>query len=282
MLLKTALDRRLWPVRLDPAQFQSAVVNLAINARDAMPEGGRLIIETRNFALDGTFLSEDLGLKLGDYVAVSITDTGRGMPPEVIDRVFEPFFTTKPVGAGTGLGLSMVYGFIKQSGGDITIYSEVGKGTTVNLYVPTHVEGPPREVAKETEAVSQEAGGGRVILVVEDNLQILSLTCTRLEALGFATEFAIDGQSAIRILAEHPEIVLVLTDLVIPGGMSGYEIAQHVQDHYPNTKVVLTSGYAEELINADKLDDRKLILLRKPYRQALLAQTLHAALVTSR
>lgn len=276
--LKTVHASDGWTVKLDPAQFQSAIVNLAINARDAMPEGGQLVIESRNFAIDGKYLPEDMGMIGGDYVAVSITDTGRGMPPEIVDRVFEPFFTTKPPGAGTGLGLSMVYGFIKQSGGDVKIYSDVGKGTTISLYVPCHSSSTGAEAVQDPVPVTSEKGENRVILVVEDNLQVLALTCRRLEALGYLTITAVDGPSALRALRENPQIALVLTDLVMPGTMSGYDVAQYVAEYHPSTPVVLTSGYAEELINADKLDAHHLILLRKPYKQAILAQTLKIAL----
>lgn len=279
ILLTKVLSDIPWHVKLDPSQFQSAIVNLVINARDAMPDGGRLIIETKNFTLDGSFLSEDLGLKIGDYVAISITDTGRGMPPEIVERVFEPFFTTKPIGAGTGLGLSMVHGFIKQSGGNIKIYSEISKGTTVNLYVPCSIHAAPTEVTLQTKPFEHSDDNGRLILVVEDNLPVLTLTCARLEAIGYKTLSAPDGPAAIIIMRDRPEIDLVLTDLVMPGNLSGYEIAQHVHENFPHMKVVLTSGYAEELINADKLTAHNLTLLRKPYRQALLAQTIQSALM---
>lgn len=278
--LKTFLGEDAWKVRVDPAQFQSAIVNLAVNARDAMPGGGRLVIETRNIELDGTSFPEKLGMTIGDYVAVSIVDSGCGMPAEILERLVEPFFTTKAPGAGTGLGLSMVYGFIKQSGGEISIDSELGKGTTVNLYLPRYTGSITETNEQESAGLAAVPGGNRVILVVEDNHQLLTLTCRRLEMLGYVTLKALDGPSAVRILQQHPEIVLVLTDLVMPGGMSGYEVAQHVCEHYPAITVVLTSGYAEELVNSDTLEANNLILLRKPYRQAQLAQTIQSALGT--
>ncbi|OIQ26966.1 MAG: hypothetical protein BM562_15825 [Alphaproteobacteria bacterium MedPE-SWcel] len=275
--LKTVLCGDPWVVRVDPTQFESAIVNLAVNARDAMPEGGRLMVETCNVALDEDYLADELGLPRGDYVQVSVTDTGSGMTEEVIRRVFEPFYTTKEVGEGTGLGLSMVYGFGKQSGGHVTIYSELLKGTTVNLYLPRHRDSPAGTEEKVTETV-QHSATGRTILVVEDDDRVRRLTRARLEALGHIVLEAIHGPAAIAVLAENTGIDLVFTDLVMPGGMSGYEVAEHVQETRPEVRVLLTSGYAEELMNGEKLADRNLRLLRKPYRQIDLAEAINAVL----
>ncbi|MEP1328466.1 PAS domain S-box protein [Pseudophaeobacter sp.] len=275
--LQTVLSPAPWAVRVDPTQFESAIVNLAVNARDAMPRGGKLIVETRNVALDEDYLAEELGLTKDDYIQISVTDTGSGMPEKVIRRVFEPFYTTKDVGEGTGLGLSMVYGFGKQSDGHVTIYSELDKGTTVNLYLPRHRDSSAVSEEQEAELQPQSATGG-TILVVEDDERVRRLTRARLEALGYRVLEAIHGPAAIEVLAEQTDIDLVFTDLVMPGGMSGYEVAQHVQDTRPDIKVLLTSGYAEELMNGDKLTERSLKLLRKPYRQAALAEAIKGAL----
>ena len=275
--LSTALSDEPWQVKIDPAQFESALVNLAVNGRDVMPDGGRLMIETRNLPLDESFIADELGLDLGDYVQISVSDTGLGIPVDIIDRVFEPFFSTKDVGKGTGLGLSMVYGFTKQSGGHITIYSELNKGTTVNLYLPRH-----HDVSEKAQKVSLDAAPARpateTILVVEDNDRVRRLTVARLEALGYRILEAVDGPAAVEMLAAHPDVELVFTDLVMPGGMTGYDVARHVQETYPETRVLLTSGYAEELMNGDKLSERGLKLLRKPYRQATLTDAIRETL----
>lgn len=275
--LETVLSDDPWLVKVDPTQFESAIVNLAVNARDAMPDGGRLIIETRNMSLDEDYIADELDLHPDDYVQISVTDTGTGMPTEVIRRVFEPFYTTKDVGEGTGLGLSMVYGFGKQSGGHVTIYSELRKGTTVNLYLPRHQDEAAMSDKEEVEPALEAAHGG-TILVVEDDERVRRLTRGRLEALGYHVLEAMHGPAALQVLSEHEDVDLVFTDLVMPGGMSGYEVAQHVQDTRPEVKVLLTSGYAEELMNGDKLSARKLKLLRKPYRQAALADAISGAL----
>lgn len=275
--LKSVLSTDPWLVKVDPTQFESAIVNLVVNARDAMPSGGRLVLETRNMALDEDYVADEIGLRPDDYVQISVTDTGTGMPEDVIRRVFEPFYTTKDVGEGTGLGLSMVYGFGKQSGGHVTIYSELRKGTTVNLYLPRFQEASDMTDERPSTPSSKSAGEG-TILVVEDDERVRRLTRGRLNALGYHVLEAEHGPAAIQIIGEHGKIDLVFTDLVMPGGMSGYEVAEHVQENFPGVKILLTSGYAEELINADKLLARNLKLLRKPYRQVALADAINSAL----
>jgi len=273
--LSNALTPRLWPTRIDPSQVESALVNLSVNARDAMPEGGRLIIETSNVSVDGP-MSEDIeGLAPGDYVRLSVADTGQGMPPEVRERAFEPFFTTKETGRGTGLGLSMIYGFAKQSGGLATIYSEIGRGTTVNIYLPRHGSAEPqRDVADE----GGSAQGGKTILVVEDDPRVRRLTVNRLEALGYATLVASDAHEALAIMNGGAGPDLVFTDLVMPGGLSGYELAHRVAAQWPDLPVLLTSGYADELVRRDADAISHLKVLSKPYRQADLAKAIADAL----
>jgi signal transduction histidine kinase len=197
--LSTLLAPDLWKTCADSCQFQSAIVNLAINARDAMPKGGRLIVETRNMTVEAERFGADPELKRGDYVQLSVSDTGMGMPAEVRDRVFEPFFTTKEKGRGTGLGLAMVYGFAKQLGGHATIYSEVGHGTTVNLYLP-RAGGSPVERRASQGAAPPDSGSRRVILLVEDDERVRQLTVTRLKMIGHDVIEARDGLEALNIL----------------------------------------------------------------------------------
>jgi PAS domain S-box-containing protein len=271
--LSTVLAPDLWRVKTDPTQAESALVNLAINARDAMPKGGKLIVETRNAEMDEIRSGSNIELPRGDYVRISVSDTGAGMSAEVKDRAFEPFFTTKTRGHGTGLGLSMVYGFAKQSGGHVAIYSEVGHGTTINIYLP-RAAGPA--AVNETE-IQTETGTGqsRIILVVEDDDAVRNLTVTRLRTLGYQVHEAPDGISAMKLLENGLKIDLLFSDLVMPGGVSGYDVARKAREIDPGIRVLLTSGYAEDLVRAENLGDLK--LLRKPYRLADLRQALNAA-----
>ena len=203
------------------------MLNLAINARDAMPGGGNLIIETGNAVLDETYAATHDDVTAGNYVLLSVTDTGAGMTPEVLSHVFEPFYTTKDVGEGSGLGLSMVCGFAKQSGGHITIYSEPGKGTTVSLYLPrTRAEAESSKVAPEAEA---PRGSGETVLVVEDDKDIRAIVAAMLEDTGYRVRDAPDGAAGLALLEETPDIDLLITDMVLPGGMSGRDLAAEAE-----------------------------------------------------
>ncbi len=274
--LSTAIMPDLWPVRADPRQIENAVLNLAINARDAMPNGGRLVIEVRNAILDADYVELEPGLQPGRYVLLTVTDNGTGMSDDVLARVFDPFFTTKKKGRGSGLGLSMIYGFAKQSGGHITIYSEVGKGTTVGLYLPSYeAEASPEEPTEEDDAV---AGSGERILVVEDDEKVLRLTISRLRSLGYQVETAASGDEALAVLAGDASYDLVFTDLVMPGRTSGLDLAHHVRRSAPGLPLLLTSGYSEDLTNPDELDALGVALLRKPYRLRDLALAIRQAL----
>src|SRR5262245_17314420 len=275
--LSTSLARDVWATRADPGQFQSAIVNRAVNARDAMPQGGKLVVETRNLVFDQEH-AEFHELKAGEYVQLSISDTGTGMPPEVRDRVFEPFFTTKEKGRGTGLGLAMVYGFVKQSGGHVTIYSEVGHGTTINLYFPRADGGATPQVADPRKAVT-DARARETVLVVEDDARVRQLTVKRLKRIGCQVLEAPDGPSARDVLRRGTHVDLLFTDLVMPGGLSGREVAIRAREMKPGIKVLLTSGYAEELVQGDALQRQHLKVLRKPYQQAELAAALRDVLV---
>jgi CheY-like chemotaxis protein len=246
---------------------------MAVNARDAMPQGGKLVVETRNMVFDKEHADFQVDLKPGEYVQLSISDTGTGMPPEVRDRVFEPFFTTKEKGRGTGLGLAMVYGFVKQSGGHVTVESEIGHGTTINLYFPRADGGPRSRIANRRNADS-DAQARETVLVVEDDGRVRQLTVKRLKLIGYQVLEAADGPSALEILRRGADVDLLFTDLVMPGGLSGREVAIRARDMKPGIKVLLTSGYAEELVHGDALQRERLKVLRKPYHQAELVVAL--------
>jgi PAS domain S-box-containing protein len=275
--LSTALAPDLWPTTADPGQVESAVLNLVLNARDAMPDGGRLVIETFNATVDAADVASNPGMAAGDYVVLSVADTGHGMPAEVHARAFEPFFTTKGAGKGSGLGLATIYGFARQSGGNVTIYSEVGKGTTVNLYLPR----AGRRTEEEAGAAAKPAvdtGRGETVLVVEDDERVRRLTALRLKELGYRVLEADHGAAALAALADTPDIDIVFSDLVMPGGISGFDLARRVRERYPGTRVILTSGYSAELLNQADVAELDLKVLRKPYRQVELARAFRAAL----
>jgi PAS domain S-box-containing protein len=268
--VSTSLQDGLWEIRADPHQFQSAIINMAVNARDVMPSGGRLIVETHNVVLDQGHVDFLPELTPGGFVQVSISDTGSGMSPEVRDRVFEPFFTTKEKGRGTGLGLAMVYGFVKQSGGHITVYSEVGHGTTFTLYFPRSEDIAERDAGSD-EAPQTHAGAREIVLIVEDDERVRRLTAMRLKMLGYGVIEASDGPSALEVLKRTDVVDLVLTDLVMPGGLTGHDVALRAREIRPGIKVLLTSGYSEELAHEGDLQREALKVLRKPYRQGDLA-----------
>ena len=277
--LQISLTEGLWLATADPGQLESALLNLAVNARDAMPNGGRLVIETCNQTIDDNYALQEIGLKAGQYVRISVSDDGFGIAKETLPKVFDPFFTTKPTGKGTGLGLSMVYGFAKQSGGHITIYSEEDVGSTVNLYLPRQtgisVGGTKIEAEIEPE---ETVGGDEAILVVEDEQKVRALITKRLELLGYRVEAVADGRQAIDALKRRDDFQLVLTDLVMPGGISGYDLAEYVMANHKSVRLLLTSGYAEDLVNGKKLTSFKLPLLRKPYSQSRLSEAVRNAL----
>jgi PAS domain S-box-containing protein len=265
------LSTDLWPVLADPTQVESALANLAINARDAMPGGGRLTIETANKHLDERYAAENVEVEPGDYVMLAVSDTGTGIPPEVLGRVFEPFFTTKPHGKGTGLGLSMVYGFVKQSRGHVKIYSEVGHGTTVRLYLPRAGSGPVLSATGPLVAL-HDAVPDATILLVEDNAEVRDVTARQLTELGYRVVEAKDGPSALEILRQGRPIDLLFTDMVMPGGMTGADLAGEARNLRPDLKVLFTSGFAEASVQSGLPPDAKRNLLSKPYRKRDLAR----------
>jgi two-component system, cell cycle sensor histidine kinase and response regulator CckA len=268
--LKLADD--ICPAMADPAQVESALVNLAVNARDAMPAGGVLVLETANKHLDEQYAAENAEVSAGDFVMMAVTDTGTGMPPEIVDRVFEPFFTTKETGKGTGLGLSMVYGFAKQSGGHVKIYSEVGHGTTIRLYLPRAqecaavVEERPAE-APETTKISAN------ILVVEDSPGIRKVVVRQLRGLGHHVQEAEGAAAALTVLQGEEPLDLLFTDVVMPGGMTGRDLADEARKLRPGIKVLLTSGFSEGAAQSDYGVE----LLGKPYRLQELDQKIRHA-----
>jgi PAS domain S-box-containing protein len=266
----------LWPAFVDQNQLEVALLNLCINARDAMPDGGIVALETANVRLDAAF-SATSNVEPGDYVLITISDTGSGIPPEIIDHVFEPFFTTKDKGKGTGLGLSTVFGFVKQSNGHISIYSEVGRGTTLRVYLPRSVEASTQP--ESTVNAPRVEGGSELILLVEDNELVRKFGQDMLKSLGYSVLVASDGRSALAILQERKDVKLLFTDVVMPG-MGGHELAKKAQKLHPELKILYTSGYTQDsMIHNGKLD-AGVTLLEKPYNRAALAAKLREVLGT--
>jgi len=269
------------------------VVNLTVNARDAMPKGGKLKIETFNVRLDADYVRSHPGVTAGDhvvldeayaqanpdakpgpYVMLSVSDTGAGMSQDVLDKVFEPFFTTKEVGKGSGLGLSMVYGFVKQSGGHIRIYSEVGRGTTIKLYLP-----PARgQVEAAPAATSSLSLGNETILVVEDDALVRNFVIAQLQSLGYHPIGATNGPAALNLVEGGQAFDLLFTDVIMPGGMSGRELAEKVLKLRSGIKVLYTSGYTDNAIVHQGRLDPGVLLLTKPYRKSQLANMIRRAL----
>ena len=259
----------LWRTEIDTGQLEVALLNLAVNSRDAMPNGGALTIETANASLDDAYVAAEPGIKAGQYIVIAVSDTGHGISPDQINRVFEPFFTTKPIGKGTGLGLSMVYGFVKQTGGHIRIYSELNEGTTVKFYFPRKDGMQIAQSPGPVKAVSPD--GTETILVVEDDRLILQQLILQLEGFGYQVVSAASGAPALAILRERSDIDLLFTDVVLPGGMNGRQIAEAAQELHPGLKVLYTSGYSENAIVHHGRLDQGVELLTKPYRRSELA-----------
>ena len=260
---------------IDPSQLSNAVLNLALNARDAMPDGGKLTIETRNVVLDEEYASTNFDVTAGDYVLVAVTDSGHGIPAAILNNVFEPFFTTKDVDKGSGLGLSMVYGFVKQSHGHIKIYSEEGHGTTVRIYLPQATSvALPAEQADEPGLV----GGDETILVVEDDNLVRTFVIGQIQSLGYATLAAINAKEAMAVIDSPEKVDLLFTDMIMPGSMNGRQLADAALLQRASLKVLFTSGYSNEAIIHHGHLDAGVLLLAKPYRKSDLAQMIRAAL----
>jgi signal transduction histidine kinase/ActR/RegA family two-component response regulator len=279
--IKTDFAPELFSAFADAAQLESAVLNLAVNAQDAMLSGGRLTISTANASLDGHYKSLHAEVIPGEYVLIAVTDDGEGMPKEVIERAFEPFYTTKEVGKGSGLGLSMVYGFVKQSNGHVAIYSEPGLGTTVRIYLPQMVSKLPL-APKQTQASSGSLPPGtETVLVVEDDPFVRSYSISRVESLGYSVIAAVDGNDALQKLRSDIPVDILFTDIVMPGGINGWELADLARKVRPGLPVLLTSGYAlETLVKHGRLRAGA-VVLTKPYRKDDLARRLREVVSVS-
>jgi len=273
----TKVAPNLWSAMADPGQVENALLNLALNARDAMPKGGNLTVECSNVQFDRAYLAGPSDVPPGDYVVLSVSDDGTGMSDAVRARAFEPFFTTKEVGQGSGLGLSMVYGFAKQSGGHVSIYSELGKGTTVRLYLPRTPEAETRTGAEKTSN-SLPRGQGETILVIEDDTEVRSLAVQMLSSLGYQSKAVADASQAHEVLADGAGIDLVLSDVVLPGGTSGADFAEQACSIYPGIKIIFMSGYPAEAATRNGFIDSDSVLLGKPFERRQLAEALRQAL----
>jgi signal transduction histidine kinase/ActR/RegA family two-component response regulator len=268
--VETVLAGGLWATFADPGQLENAVLNLCVNARDAMPDGGRLTLETGNAHLDDAYASQHADVTPGQYVMVSVSDTGAGMPPEVAERAFDPFYTTKGVGRGTGLGLSQVHGFVKQSGGHVKIYSEPGVGTTVKLYLPrsqsaAQAAGPAATSAEQLRAVGEE-----IVLVVEDEERVRHLSVDALRDLGYTVVQASDAGQALAVLEMQPRVDLLFTDIVMPD-MNGRRLAEEAAKRWPEIKVLYTTGYTRNAIVHNGILDADVAFLAKPFTFEQLA-----------
>jgi signal transduction histidine kinase/CheY-like chemotaxis protein len=275
--IETVLKQDLWPALVDPSQLSSALLNLAINARDAMPSGGKLTLEASNIILDESSANADGEVQPGNYVLIAVSDTGAGIPEAIRDKVFEPFFSTKDVGRGTGLGLSMVYGFVKQSGGHIKVYSEEGHGTTFRIYLPQAGDVQSEKHAEETSEALIESNN-ETILVVEDDALVRTYVTAQLQGLGYKTILAANAAAALKIVDSGAEFDLLFTDVVMPGAMNGRQLAEEVAKRRSPLKVLFTSGYTENTIGHRGRLDPGVLLLAKPYRKIELARMLRVAL----
>ena len=275
--LRLVVEPGVWSVQVDPMQLQTSIINLALNAQDAMPKGGSITVAIGNVSVDDRFLAEEVHVARGNYVRISVTDTGVGMDEAARRRAFEPFFTTKPKGRGTGLGLSMVYGFAGQSGGHATLYSEPGLGTTVSLYFPAATRMAGEEAEASAVGMQPESGGtsGRKVLVVEDNDAVRRLSVARLEALGYRTLAAGNAEEALALLGTDRDVDVLFADIVMPGALNGHDLARKVTSEHPQMSVLLTSGFAGGIAATAA---EEFPLLQKPYRQSDLATRLRILL----
>jgi CheY-like chemotaxis protein len=260
----------LWVARIDASQLESALLNLCINSRDAMaPDGGALTIETENLSLDADSAREH-DVKPGEYIAISVVDTGCGMAPDIAERVFDPFFTTKPLGQGTGLGLSMVYGFVRQSGGAVRVHSAPGEGATVCLYLPRHTG--PADADDDTPVVETYPGRGERVLVIDDEATVRMVVAEVLESQGYEVIEAVDGPSGRRILESDARIDLLVTDVGLPGGMNGRQLADLARTTRPDLKTLFITGYAETAVIGEGRLDPGMEVITKPFAMTAFAQ----------
>jgi CheY-like chemotaxis protein len=276
VIVRFVPGKDLWQTVIDQGLLQTSLVSLGTNARDAMPKGGSLTLETSNEIFDESHAGRFADVSPGEYVLISVTDTGTGMPVDIAKRAFEPFFTTKPVGKGTGLGLSVVYGFIKQSGGHVAIYSEEGNGTTIRLYL--------RRASDEANARAEAAlapvarGNKETVLLVEDEAPVMAVARAFLTDLGYQVLEANNGVEALGILSSDEPIDLLFTDVVLPDGMNGADVAKAAEELRPGLKVLFASGYTKEALIYQGRLESGVTLLPKPYRKRDLAEAIRAAL----
>jgi len=268
----------LWTTKIDPGDFQDAVLNIVINARDAMDRCGHLTIESTNCHLDEKYCSHNPEVKQGDYVQLIISDNGKGMSQQQQERIFEPFYTTKAEGSGTGLGLAMVFGFVERSKGHIKVYSEIGIGTTFRIYFPRDYRAA--ELASEISEDNNEyvLQGNETVLVVDDEEGLRELAQDTLEYLGYKVLVSKNGKKALQVLEENPDINLLFSDVVMPGGINGYELAEQAADLYPQLKILLTSGYTQKAVARNGQAKFASNLLSKPYSRQELAKQIRAML----
>ncbi len=279
ILVDTRLATEGWSILCDPNQLENGILNLCINARDAMPDGGRLTIETSESLLDER-AARERDVPPGQYVAISVSDTGTGMSPEVVARAFDPFFTTKPLGQGTGLGLSMIYGFTKQSGGHARIYSEVGIGTTIKLYLPRYLGEMVEDEAGPKPSASSRASAGDTVLVVDDEPSVRMLVSEVLDELGYATIEATDASTALDVLRSKVRIDLLVTDVGLPGGMNGRQVADAAREIRPELKVLFITGYAEKAAVGNGLLEAGMHVMTKPFAMETLASRISAIMAS--
>ena len=274
--IESMLEEDAWPALVDPGQLTTAIVNLAVNARDAMPNGGKLTLETRNVHLDEAYAEANREVSPGAYAMVAVSDDGTGIPAAIRDKVFDPFFTTKEVGKGTGLGLSMVYGFVKQSGGHIKIYCEDGQGTCIKIYLPRAVGRDVESIEAATAAPVR--GGTETILVVEDDPLVRNYVIAQLVGLGYRAIAATNAEEALVLIDQGTACDLLFTDVIMSGSKNGRELADAVVQRRPEVKVLYTSGYSQTAIVHNGRLDPGVLLLTKPYRRSDLAQMIRVAL----
>jgi CheY-like chemotaxis protein len=268
--IELVLAGGLWPTLCDPNQLENAILNLCINARDAMPDGGKLTVETGNAHLDDRYAAAVRGLAPGQYACICVTDTGAGMSRDVIERAFEPFFTTKPLGQGTGLGLSMIYGFAQQSEGHVRIYSEVGQGTTVKLYLPRFRGALPGEEEAPQSGDAQLSPDCETVLVVEDEPVVRALIVDVLHELGYRALEANDGPSGLAILQSRTAVDVLVTDIGLPG-LNGRQLADAGRVLRPGLKVLFMTGYAENAAFANGFLEHGMEMITKPFAMERLA-----------
>jgi signal transduction histidine kinase/ActR/RegA family two-component response regulator len=263
----------LWAVRCDPNQLENAILNLVINARDAMPDGGRLKVQTGNAAITPADANR-WDVRAGDYVVLAVTDTGMGMAPEVVDRVFEPFFTTKPLGTGTGLGLPMIYSFARQTGGCVRVESKVARGTAVSIYLPRTLDEVPVGPEESAGGSIHPSGNGRVVLVVEDEQSVRALVMEVIQEHGYRGISATDGASALEVLKSDAHVDLLIADVRLPG-IDGPQLAEAALDHRPDLKVLFMTGYAKDTVVGDAQGRRAIPVIQKPFTMDGLLGQVH-------